>query len=862
MEFYTFISKAKKIIFFFLLITYFYDVRSQVSVSGTPESFLLNTKAAKVISDTQLDTIHISSLLAADSADNIPNRYGVVQQLGIDIKSAGTKTEITGKGTIWQYEINSPQAYSLGIRFSTFNLPEGAKVFIYNETNTQVAGAFTALNNHADNKLSIAEFTGTNAIIEYFEPLGAAFSGQLVLGSVSQAYKDIQSSSSSTSSSSSRVGINCTQGSSWQDAKHSVCRITFNDTEYTYICTGFLVNNIREDGTPYFQTANHCLSSDDEASTLVAYFNYENSTCSGSDASLSQSLSGATLKATNSYTDFTLLELTETPPTSYSPYYAGWDASSRSPQAGTCIHHPQGTAKCISLDYSAPTSYNGVILWDNSTTTAKNTHWDVTFNVGNTESGSSGSPLFDDNQRAIGQLHGGDDTESFYGKFSLSWDYSSTSSQQLKTWLDPDNTGTEQLDGSFLIAPVAAFSASYTSACVNSTITLTDGSKYDPTQWNWTIEPSTYTFVNSTSSSSQNPQVYFSVDGTYTVTLIATNSYGADTAIYTNYITVKDSIEVSLSGIPSSGTICGSKLDSYPIVASGAADYTFSLDQTDKINYTTSADSMYLTLVSGVSEEGSFTTWIKVTGTFGSCSASDSAKMYVILQTNDDIANAIRLWPGSSGTAYSNECATTETDEPHPDLTGCYTDNSWCSTSDTLENTIWFTFVGPASGKITIDTKGFNDRIAVYKADSYSDILSGNSSQYELVAANDDRSSSDETSYLENIPVEYGKTYWLQVDGTEQDTGSCSFELLSTSLDIYPNPSDGQFNIIISDYNEGTAILKVYSVLGKLLYTAQQEVTMDSNLFTMDLSSFASGVYYLEVYINGNRTKAKLMIVK
>src|SRR5664279_3624818 len=133
--------------------------------------------------------------------------------------------------------------------------------------------------------------------------------------------------------------------------------MTFNDSTFLYYCTGFLVNNVKEDGTPYFQTANHCISTNSQAATLVTYFNYENSTCTSSDATTNQTLSGATLKATNSYSDFTLLLLNEYPPASYLPYYAGWDASSRSPQNGTCIHHPEGTPKCIALAYKAPTSY-------------------------------------------------------------------------------------------------------------------------------------------------------------------------------------------------------------------------------------------------------------------------------------------------------------------------------------------------------------------------------------------------------------------------------------------------------------------------------------------------------------------------
>ena len=72
--------------------------------------------------------------------------------------------------------------------------------------------------------------------------------------------------------------------------------------------------------------------------------------------------------------------------------------------------------------------------------------------TGTTEGGSSGSALFDENLRVIGQLHGGDaacnnNAQDYYGKFAVSWDSLSANNRQLKHWLDPNNTGIEVMDG-------------------------------------------------------------------------------------------------------------------------------------------------------------------------------------------------------------------------------------------------------------------------------------------------------------------------------------------------------------------------------------------------------------------------------
>jgi PKD repeat protein len=827
----------------------FFVGNAQISVPGDPESFSVKTKSTVVIPSKVLDAIDTSKYLEEDRKTGVPNRYGVVQQMDIDIKTEGVKTEISGKGYIWQYEINSVQAYSLGINFGKYRLPVGASVFIYDESHSNLLGSFTSKNNNSRNQLTIADLTGENAIIEYFEPLNPSFSGQLSISSVSQAYKDaLKEESTST-----RIGINCTVGADWQDAKHAVCRMTFRDGSYSYLCTGFLINNVNEDGTPYFETANHCISTSTEAATLVTYFNYEDSTCTSSDASKKQTLSGATLKATNSYSDFTLLLLDEYPPTSYVPYYAGWDVSSRSPQTGTCIHHPAGDVKCIALDYSAPTSYGQSIQWtdDNDnvvSTTAANTHWKVVFSVGATEGGSSGSPLFDDNQRVIGQLHGGSDTYDLFGKLSLSWNHSSSSSAQLKYWLDPDTTGTLSLDGAYNnVKPKAYFSTSLTKICVGSTITLADSSKYNPTSWNWDIQPSTFEFTDGTSSSSENPEVIFNSAGNYTITLIVQNTNGGDTLTKTDYITAGD-ISVKLSGITTDSIVCGCDLIKYPLTASGATSYSFSVERSDKITYTIDSENIYLSLISTEKKNGSFNSLIKVVGTQGSCTSSDSIEMKVSMPVNDDIANAVRLWPGRN-TAYSNFCGSVETDEAAP-------------SSVTLKNTIWFKFQGPSDGKITIDTHGFNDQIAVYEASSDSDLISGSTSSYTLLENNDDRSTSDNTALISDLSVDPYKMYWLQVDGSDGATGSVVIDLLSNSIDVYPNPSTGEFNVIISNNDDGNAEVKIVSLLGQVIVSNVLAVTKESNSFVFDLSSYPSGMYIMIVKINGSTLKTKLSLIK
>jgi len=102
-------------------------------------------------------------------------------------------------------------------------------------------------------------------------------------------------------------------------------------------------------------------------------------------------------------------------------------------------------------------------------------------------------------------------------------------------------------------APVANFGGSSQQACLNQTLTLLDQSQNNPTTWQWSINPATFVFVNNTNASSPNPQVQFTTNGTYTVTLVVGNSYGTDTLSRLQYISVGQGqtlpISVNFSGL-------------------------------------------------------------------------------------------------------------------------------------------------------------------------------------------------------------------------------------------------------------------------------------------------------------------------
>lgn len=80
------------------------------------------------------------------------------------------------------------------------------------------------------------------------------------------------------------------------------------------------------------------------------------------------------------------------------------------------------------------------------------------------------------------------------------------------------------------IPPVADFNASSTNSC-STTISFYDLSSNNPTSWLWD-------FGDGNTSTQQNPTHTYAGNGTYTVSLTATNQYGSNTETKLNYITI------------------------------------------------------------------------------------------------------------------------------------------------------------------------------------------------------------------------------------------------------------------------------------------------------------------------------------
>ena len=198
----------------------------------------------------------------------------------------------------------------------------------------------------------------------------------------------------------------------WSSSATGVATFFFETSEGgSSRCSGTLLNNRRQDLTPYFLTAAHCVQSEEEARSVTAFWSYQTRTCNGDlpdlrsvprteGAGLLSALGGAG----DPEGDITLLQLEGDLPAG--TVFQGWDAAPRPVGSQvTGIHHPGsddwGFFKRISF---------GQIIPESKYVTSDDTYFNVSYPVGQgyTEPGSSGSAVFSNSETVVGALSGGD----------------------------------------------------------------------------------------------------------------------------------------------------------------------------------------------------------------------------------------------------------------------------------------------------------------------------------------------------------------------------------------------------------------------------------------------------------------------
>ena len=451
---------------------------AQTTNMGGPKAWqekLPAPKNAKVV----LPDINVTALEAEDEINNAnktaPWRFGFEHIVNDDFNETGRWDDTKG-GRIWQITYSAPQALTMNVFFNKFRLAEGASVHIYASDGSVYDGAYTSSNNQPDKLLSSIPIATNSITVEFFEPSNVQGQSDLVIGHVVQGYREIAAfinasmdqSKALNGSGPCNYDTKCAElfgnpfgaPGLWDGPVRSVAMMLQNGSA---LCSAALVNNTANDGTPYVLSANHCGTTNGGGRAFLFGWESPTAVCgtagNSTNGPTTNQINGATLRANRSGSDFALWEMNSTPPLSYNVYYAGWDRSGNIPTQATGIHHPSGDVKKICRESDAPymSATSGAQVW-----------WVDDWEYGVTEPGSSGSPLFDQNQRIIGQLYGGraacsgtvnNGKYDYYGRFNVSWNTGGTASSRLKEWLDPSGLDPSFIDGYDPNAPTAALDA-------------------------------------------------------------------------------------------------------------------------------------------------------------------------------------------------------------------------------------------------------------------------------------------------------------------------------------------------------------------------------------------------------------------
>jgi hypothetical protein len=437
-----------------LLIAYSFafPTFAQLNVKGVPHGLKPQIKTNLSTPEwVMLPDVNVQKLVEEDEKmdgiTNVPFRFGENLFVSLSPKNSGKWDVLEDGSRLWRLGIMSKGALSLNLAFDQYHLPDGAKLYIYTPDGENVIGAFTAKNNQDDGFFATTLISGDMVIIEYFEPYYVAFPGELSLWRVTHGYRGPGKllSKGFGDSGNCNVNVACFENPCWHQIR-SVGMLVVGGNGF---CSGALINNTRNNGIPYFLSADHCYK---DPSTVVFWFNWQSETCQNpSQVPSHDAMSGAVTRARHSASDFWLLQLNQVIPGEYNVYFSGWNRTTANQMTGQVvgIHHPQGDIKKISWANGGVTrsNYGGN---QNSGTT----HWRVgAWNGGTTtERGSSGSPLFDPQGRIIGQLHGGraacgNTLPDWYGRLGVSWTGGGTNSTRLSNWLDPLNSGVLTIDG-------------------------------------------------------------------------------------------------------------------------------------------------------------------------------------------------------------------------------------------------------------------------------------------------------------------------------------------------------------------------------------------------------------------------------
>ncbi|MFH1159512.1 MAG: C25 family cysteine peptidase, partial [bacterium] len=444
-----------------------------------------------------------------------------------------------------------------------------------------------------------------------------------------------------------------------------------------------------------------------------------------------------------------------------------------------------------------------------------------------------------------------------------------------------------------VIVLTANFSANLTTLCTGNTVDYTDESYGSPTAWAWTFEGGA-----PGSSTEQNPQdILYATAGTYSVSLMVTKDGNTSTETKTDYITVYNiptaafsagplcegaPVEFTDLSNPNGGTITDwawnfgdgtptSTLQNPTHFYVAPGTYNVALSVTN--NGTCTDEHSQAIVLEGkplqaVTPQGDATICQASTGNLFTTDPLTGALSYewILDPTEAGILTG-------TGTEVSLDVAETYTGTAALYVRGI-NDCGEGDISEALTLTILEILPAPANAPVGPDTV---DLKTVTSSDFTTEGVTGATGYSWFI---DPETAGTLNSTGTTLTVTWDPSFRgnaaITVKGeSDECSGHLSppkgvhvkstvgiNELNAYSLAIYPNPNAGKFNLVLSSGDQSIVHIKIYNVLGTIVFS-EENVTLFSKLIkTIDLSTLPRGIYHLKVEGSKGPAIKKIVIEK
>jgi hypothetical protein len=319
----------------------------------------------------------------------------------LDSNAAGVWSAVPAAGEVWRLAVRSEGASAVRLRVDA-TLPDGASLLLCDAAGRIVASYDAGDLGESDRWLAVVP--GAEARLVALVPSDAPC--RIAVLGASHLYRPLASDRGDRDGEfSCLIDVMCEEVD--PRARDSVGLLLFESNGGTYVCTGALIDDADPASRlPLLLTAGHCISTDVVAETTEVIWLFQSAACNASppDPAFLPRSEGARLLTISRRTDSTLLLLDEPAIDGQGFSAVRFDHVSDLATPVRAIHHPAGMAKSYAEGTTTrdpPICQNGLegLLLDSFL------YGD--FTAGQTFGGSSGSPLFDESWRVIGQLFGG-----------------------------------------------------------------------------------------------------------------------------------------------------------------------------------------------------------------------------------------------------------------------------------------------------------------------------------------------------------------------------------------------------------------------------------------------------------------------